>query len=89
MSRINFLIPITERTFAEWHAAEHGPRTVCTPAEVAQYLDVYVTTIWRWLEEGTLPGIRPTRFWILMTAEIDSWITDTLTAQAEREAKKK
>lgn len=87
MSRINYLIPITTTPFKEWHAAEYGTGEVCTPAAVAQYLDIHKTTVWRWLEAGAMPGIRTARFWILMTADVDKWIADRLTTQAAEGAK--
>lgn len=84
MSRINHITPTTEKTFSEWHDDEYGTGEVATPAAVARYLGVDKTTVWRWLDSGDMPGIRTARYWILMTATIDDWITEVLTAQAAR-----
>jgi excisionase family DNA binding protein len=40
-----------------WVADERNDRLMTVP-EVAEYLRVSVPTIWRWLREGTIPGIK-------------------------------
>lgn len=75
-------------TFTEY-AALYGEAAVCLPITVAKYLDVTVETVRKWADEGVLPAHRPSRTWVLITAEVEEWITTTMAAQAAKDSKKK
>jgi len=49
---------------------------ILTVAEVARYLRVHPTTIYRLLRQERIPAFRVARDWRFNTEEIDRWIKD-------------
>lgn len=54
---------------------------VLTVAEIATYLKISPTTVWRHCVRGTLPAFRVGRQWRVERRDLDVWIT-ALKAQA-------
>jgi excisionase family DNA binding protein len=44
--------------------------------EVAQYLGVGRSTIYKWIERNNLPAHKAGRLWKFDKAEVDSWLRD-------------
>lgn len=53
---------------------------VLTVAEIATYLKISPTTVWRHCVRGTLPAFRVGRQWRVERRDLDVWIS-TLKAQ--------
>lgn len=53
----------------------HPP--ILTVAEVARYLRVSETTVWRWCSSGKLPAFRIGRSWRVRREELSQIIGDT------------
>jgi excisionase family DNA binding protein len=47
---------------------------ILTVAEVARYLRVHPTTIYRLLRQNRIPGFRVAHDWRFNTEEVDRWI---------------
>jgi excisionase family DNA binding protein len=48
---------------------------VLTVAEVANYLRLSTSAVYRALEEGRLPGTKPLGRWRVLRAELDEWLS--------------
>jgi excisionase family DNA binding protein len=46
---------------------------ILTVADVARYLQVHDSTIYRMLKKGTIPGFRVASEWRFSMMEIDKW----------------
>ena len=49
-------------------------RELLTPDEVADYLKVPVTTIWRWCRENTIPAVKIGKYWRIPASDLDDFI---------------
>lgn len=56
-------------------AQAHFEGDVLTVAEVAAYLKISPTTVWRHCARGTLPAFRVGRQWRVERRDLDTWIT--------------
>jgi len=45
-----------------------------TPNEVAEFLKVPVTTIWRWCREGTLPAVKIGKYWRIPQNDLNEFL---------------
>jgi excisionase family DNA binding protein len=50
-------------------------KVVITPKEVASYLRLPLSTVYKLTREGTLPGVKFGKHWRYVKAEIDSYLT--------------
>jgi len=45
-----------------------------TPNEVAEFLKVPVTAIWRWCREGTLPAVKIGKYWRISQNNLNEFL---------------
>jgi len=57
------------------HPPAGPPAAVLTVAETAAYLRLSVNTTYTYLAEGTIPGERVGRRWIVLRARLDAWLS--------------
>jgi excisionase family DNA binding protein len=57
---------------------------ILTVAEVASYLRVSETTVWRWCTSGRLPGFRIGRGWRIRKNDLNQYIHRSLLNSEER-----
>jgi excisionase family DNA binding protein len=49
-------------------------RQVYTPEEVAQILGMHPNSVYALLKEGSLPGIKAGRRWLISKKRLDAWL---------------
>lgn len=59
---------------------QHAHPSILTVTEVAHYLRVSETTIWRWCSSGRLPAFRVGRAWRVRRTDLDSLISGRVPA---------
>ncbi len=58
---------------------------VMTAKQAAEYLQVSVGTLYRWLREGRIPGAKlPNGQWRILKAELDAWLSPRARTNLER-----
>jgi excisionase family DNA binding protein len=70
-----------QRKIAMTHPQLAVDVSVLTVAEVAAYLKISPTTVWRHCSQGTLPAFRVGRQWRVERRDLDIWI-NRLKAEA-------
>jgi excisionase family DNA binding protein len=53
----------------------NAPSEVLTVAETAAYLRLSLNTTYAYLADGTIPGERVGRRWIILRARLDAWLS--------------
>ena len=46
-----------------------------SPQEAADYIGVHINTMFRWLKEGTVPGVRLGSRWFINAAQLSEVLT--------------
>lgn len=60
-------------------------REVMTPKQAAGYLQLNVNTVYRWLAEGRMPGVKlPNNRWRILKPELDAWLSQGARLNLER-----
>ena len=54
-----------------------------TPEEIAQMLKVDIQTVWRWLREGKLPGLKIGKVYRVSQEQLDSFLKARETGQKD------
>jgi excisionase family DNA binding protein len=58
---------------------------ILTVPEIAEYLRVSRTTVWRWCNEGKLPAFKVGRHWRVHRSEFEKLVGQTFGEQHEPE----
>ncbi|HEU5011109.1 MAG TPA: helix-turn-helix domain-containing protein [Roseiflexaceae bacterium] len=62
----------------------NGDMAVLTVAEIAAYLKISPTTVWRHCVQGKLPAFRVGRQWRVERRDLDGWIESLKAQTVER-----
>jgi PTS system nitrogen regulatory IIA component len=54
--------------------------------EIAEYLNVHISSIYMWSQKGQIPAIKMGTMWRYRRSEIDRWLSERRSPRVERES---
>ena len=54
--------------------------------ELADYLNVNISTVYQWSQQGQVPAMKIGKMWRYRRAEIEDWLNQSRSPAVEREA---